>query len=456
MRSSDILTYRYLARLSNLTSPSADSSAEESSWSPGGKAVQKTGTGLDVSAIRQDFPILQRKVRGKRLVYLDNAATSQKPRVVIDAIARYYREYNANVHRGIHTLSDEATDAYEQARLKVSRFIKARSQRSIVFVRNTTEAINLVARAWARRTLKPGDEILLSRMEHHSNLIPWQMVAKETGAKLRFIYLNVDGTMNLSNLDELINSRTKLVAVSHMSNVLGTINPVRLLADAAHQKGALMLVDGAQSVPHMPIDVGELDCDFLAFSGHKMLGPTGIGVLYGKEELLEAMEPYQGGGNMIMEVSCEGATWNDIPYKFEAGTPHIAGAIGLGVAIDYLQQLGMENVRQHEIELTDYALRTLSEVKELLIFGPRDPQIRGAVISFNFLDIHPHDVGTILDQEGVAIRAGHHCCQPLMSWLNVPGTARASFYIYNTKDEVDALVAGLNRAKEMLGGFFLG
>ncbi len=413
-------------------------------------------TTFDVARIRRDFPILERQVRGKPLVYLDNAATSQKPRVVIDAITHYYESYNSNVHRGIHTLSDEATDAYEQARMKVARFIKAKSPRGVVFVRNATEAINLVAMAWARKKLKPGDEILLSRMEHHSNLIPWQLVAKETGAKLRFIFLNLDGTMNLSNVDELINDRTRLVAVSHMSNVLGTINPIRQLADLAHAKGALMLADGAQSVPHMPVDVGELGCDFMAFSGHKMLGPTGIGVLYTREELLEAMDPFMGGGNMIMEVSCETATWNEIPYKFEAGTPNVAGAIGLGVAIDYLNRLGMESVRQHEIELTAYALEKLGEVKELLIFGPRDPQIRGGVISFNFLDVHPHDVGTILDQEGVAIRAGHHCCQPLMNWLDVPATARVSFYIYNTRDEVDVLVGALNKAKEVMGGFILG
>ncbi len=418
--------------------------------------TQEVSGGLDVTAIRRDFPILERQVRGKRLVYLDNAATSQKPRVVIDSLSRYYEYYNANVHRGVHTLSDEATDGYEQARTKVARFIKARSSRGVVFVRGATEGLNLVAHSWARKRLKPGDEILVSRMEHHSNLIPWQLVAKETGAKLRFIYLNIDGSMNLSNIDALINDRTKLVAVSHASNVLGTINPVRQLADLAHAKGAVMVVDGAQSVPHMPVDVNELDCDFLAFSGHKMLGPTGIGVLYGREELLEEMEPYQGGGSMIADVTCESATWNEIPYKFEAGTPDVAGAIGLGVAIDYLQRLGMENVRRHEMELTGYALDALSSVKDLMIFGPRDPESRGGVISFNVLDIHPHDIGTILDQQGIAIRAGHHCCQPLMSWLDVPGTARASFYVYNTRDEVDALVAGLEKAKQIMGGFTLG
>jgi len=411
---------------------------------------------FDVDTIRKDFPILGREIHGKKLVYLDNAATSQKPRSVIDAITRYYEEYNSNVHRGIHTLSEEATDGFEQARLKVARFIKAPSTRGVIFVRNTTEAINLVAQAWARKRLKPGDEILLSRMEHHSNLIPWQMVASETGAKLRFIHLNVNGTMNLSNIDELINDRTRLVAVSHMSNVLGTINPVRQLADLAHARGALMLADGAQSVPHMPVDVNELGCDFLAFSGHKMLGPTGTGVLWGRESVLEEMDPFMGGGSMILEVSCETATWNEIPQKFEAGTPDVAGAIGLGAAIDYLQQLGMENVRRHEVEVTTYALDRLSSVEDLMIFGPMDPEVRGGVISFNLLDVHPHDLGTILDQEGVAIRAGHHCCQPLMKWLDVSATARASFYVYNRPDEVDALVSALNKAREMLGGFLVG
>lgn len=418
--------------------------------------TQEVSSGLNIPAIRRDFPILERQVRGKRLVYLDNAATSQKPQVVIDSLSHYYQYYNANVHRGVHTLSDEATDGFEQARTKVARFIKAKSSRGIVFVRGATEGLNLVAHSWARKRLQPGDEILISRMEHHSNLIPWQLVAKETGAKLRFIYLNADGSMNLSNIDALINDRTKLVAVSHMSNVLGTINPVRQLADLAHAKGAVMVVDGAQSVPHMPVDVNELDCDFLAFSGHKMLGPTGIGVLYGREVLLDEMEPYQGGGSMIADVTCDTATWNEIPYKFEAGTPDVAGAIGLGTAIDYLQRLGMSNVRQHELEITSYALDALSTVKDLMIFGPRDPENRGGVISFNIFDIHPHDVGTILDQQGIAIRAGHHCCQPLMSWLDVPGTARASFYIYNTKDEVDALVAGLEKAKQVMGGFSVG
>lgn len=418
--------------------------------------MQQLRDTLDVAAIRREFPILERQVRGKPLVYLDNAATSQKPRAVLDALTRYYETVNSNVHRGVHTLADEATDAFEQARTKAARFIKAPSSRGVVFVRGATEGLNLIAHAWARKNLRPGDEVVVSRMEHHSNLIPWQIVTRETGAKLKFIHLSYDGTMNMEQVEQVIGERTRLVAVSHMSNVLGTINPVRKLADLAHAVGAVMVVDGAQSVPHMPVDVTELDCDFLAFSGHKMLGPTGIGVLWGREALLEEMDPYQGGGSMINEVTCETATWNEIPYKFEAGTPDIAGAVGLGAAIDYLNSLGMDAVRRHEVELTEYALNALSGVKDLMIFGPMDSSVRGGVISFNLFDIHPHDVGTILDQQGIAIRAGHHCCQPLMNWLDVPGTARASFYIYNTREEVDALVAGLERVKEVMGGFSLG
>ena len=405
---------------------------------------------FDVQVVRQDFPILQRQVRGKPLIYLDSAATSQKPRAVIDALAHYYEQYNANVHRGVHTLSDEATDAYEQARLKVSRFVGARSPREIVFVRNATEGINLVAQAWARKRLKRGDEILLSVMEHHSNLIPWQMVAAETSAKLRFVPLNPDGTMDLSNVDELVNERTRLVAVAHVSNVLGTINPVRDLAERAHARGALLLADGAQSVPHMPVDVSELRCDFLAFSGHKMLGPMGIGVLYGREELLEEMDPFMGGGSMISEVSCESATWNEIPHKFEAGTPNVAGAIGLGVAVDYLQRLGMKSVRRHELELTSHALDVLGRVRGLVLFGPLDPQRRGGVVSFKLSGVDVQELGGFLDQGGVAIRVGHHCCQPLMKWLGEPSTARASFHLYNTSEEIDALATWLNTARDAL------
>lgn len=407
---------------------------------------------FDVEAIRRDFPILRRQVKDKPLVYLDSAATSQKPRSVIDAISRFYETINANVHRGAHTLSDEATDAYEQVRLKVSRFVGAASPREIVFVRNTTEAINLVAYSWARGRLQQGDQILLSVMEHHSNLIPWQRVAVETGAVLRFIPLNPDGTLDLTDINRLIGDRTRLVAVSHVSNVLGTINPVRLLADLAHDKGALLLVDGAQSVPHIPVEVGELNCDFLAFSGHKMLGPMGIGVLHGRAELLEQMDPFMCGGSMIHEVSCESATWSDIPHKFEAGTPNVAGAVGLGAAIDYLQQLGMESIRQHELDITAHALAALQQIEGLTFYGPKDPAGRSGVISFSLEGVDAYDLAAFMDQEGIALRAGHHCCQPLMDWLQVPSTVRASFYIYNNKEEIDFLARWLTVARDALSG----
>lgn len=405
---------------------------------------------FDVETVRRDFPILQRQVKGKPLVYLDSAATSQKPRSVIEAVARFYETFNANVHRGAHSLSDEATDAYEQVRLKVSRFVGATSPREIIFVRNATEAINLVAYSWARWRLQQGDEILLSVMEHHSNLVPWQRVAAETGATLRFIPLNPNGTLDLSDIGRLIGDRTKVVAVSHVSNVLGTINPVRQLADLAHDIGALLLADGAQSVPHIPVDVRELDCDFLAFSGHKMLGPMGIGALYARAELLEQMDPFLGGGSMIREVSCESATWNEIPHKFEAGTPNVAGAVGLGAAIDYLQQLGMESIRQHELDITTHALATLAEIEGLAIYGPLDPARRSGVISFSLAGVDAYDLAAFMDQEGIALRAGHHCCQPLMNWLKVPSTARASFYLYNTEEEIDALGRWLNTARSAL------
>lgn len=406
---------------------------------------------FDVDAVRQDFPILQRQVKGKPLVYLDSAATSQKPRQVIDAVARFYETFNANVHRGAHSLSDEATDAYEQVRLKVSRFIGAASPREIVFVRNATEAINLVAYSWARGRLGQGDEILLSVMEHHSNLIPWQQVAAETGAVLRFIPLNADGTLDLSDIDRLICERTKLVALSHISNVLGTINPIRQLADLAHDRGALLLADGAQSVPHIPVNVGDLGCDFLAFSGHKMLGPMGIGALYARAELLEQMDPFLSGGSMIREVTCESATWSDIPHKFEAGTPNVEGAVGLGTAIEYLQQLGMESIRQHEQKIIAHALAALKEIDGLKVYGPLDPAGRSGVISFTLDGVDSYDLAAFMDQEGIALRAGHHCCQPLMNWLNVPSTVRASFYLYNTKAEVDSLARWLITARDVLG-----
>jgi cysteine desulfurase/selenocysteine lyase len=405
---------------------------------------------LDVEAIRRDFPILGRTVRnGKRLIYLDNAATSQKPRAVIEALKHYYEHYNANVHRGVHTLAEEATDAYEAARAKVARFINAPDPRSVVFVRNTTEAINLVAYAYARRELKAEDEILLSVMEHHSNLVPWQLVARETGAQLKFLDITEDHRLDLSELDRLLTRRTRLVAVTLMSNVLGTIVPVKEIARAAHDVGAVVVVDAAQAAPHLPLDVQDLDADFLAFSGHKMCGPTGIGALYGKLELLERMGPFMGGGSMIRDVHLTYSEWNEVPWKFEAGTPNIADAVAFGVAVDYLQGLGMANVRAHEKELLAYALKRVAEIEGLEVYGPKDPEVQGGIISFNYPGVHPHDVGTVLDSEGVAIRAGHHCAKPLMRRLGVVATARASFYIYNTKAEVDAFIEALARVKEI-------
>lgn len=401
---------------------------------------------MNAAEIRKDFPILEREVNGKRLVYLDNAATSQKPRSVIEAIAEYYQSYNANVHRAIHALGEQATAEYEMARAKVARFINAPSERSIVWVKNASEAINLVAYAWGRKNVGAGDEILVSPMEHHSNLVPWQALAQATGARLRFFTLTEEGRLDLSNLDELLTERTKLVAITHASNVLGTINPVREIVEKAHAVGSVVLVDGAQSAPHMPVDVQHLGCDFFAISAHKMCGPTGIGALYGKEEILEAMDPFLYGGEMISSVSLEKSSWNEIPWKFEAGTPNIAGAIGFGAAVDYLEKIGMEAIHAHEKELVAYALEALGELDDVVIYGPKDE--RAGLIAFNLGDIHPHDLSTVLDQEGVAIRAGHHCAEPLMRWLDVPATARASFYLYNTREDVDALVRALRRAKE--------
>jgi cysteine desulfurase/selenocysteine lyase len=407
---------------------------------------------LDVQRIRQDFPILERRVHGKPLVYLDNAATSQKPRAVIDALVRFYETSNANIHRGIHLLAEEATAQYEEARAKVARFIGARSPHEIVFVRNTTEAINLAARTWGQANLRPGDDIVVTEAEHHSNLIPWQLVAHQTGAKVRAIPITDDGTLDLDAARTIIGERTRIVAIAHMSNVLGTIHPVKELARLAHARGARMLVDGAQSVPHVPVDVVDLDCDFLAFSSHKMLGPTGVGVLYGKSEFLESLEPILGGGGMIREVWIDQATWADVPERFEAGTPNIADVVALGTAIDYLESLGMDNIREHEVSLTRYAIETLARVGDVRIFGPTDMSQRGGVVSFYCGDVHPHDVSTVVDQEGVAIRAGHHCCQPLMTRLGVPATARASFYVYNLPEEVDVLAHALNRVKEIFAG----
>ena len=396
---------------------------------------------LDTTAIRKDFPILSREVYGKPLVYLDNAATSQKPTQVIQALVEFYEKYNSNIHRGVHALSMEATDRYEEARQKCADFIGSPSTTGVVLVRNTTEAINLVAQTWARSNIGPGDEILISEMEHHSNLVPWQKVAQDQGATLRFMPLTQEQTIDLSDLDNLLTSRTKLLTLNHMSNVLGTINPVKQLIEAAHRVGARVLVDGAQSVPHLKVDVKDLDCDFLAYSGHKMLGPTGIGVLYVKEEVIEDMEPFLRGGEMVRQVWDDRATWNDLPLRFEAGTPNIADTIALGAAIDYLDALGMDNVREHEIAITEYALNAFQELEEVKVFGPRDMTQRGGIISFYCDFVHPHDIGTMLDREGIAIRTGHHCAMPLMGKLSVPATARASFYIYNTEEEVDLLVS---------------
>jgi cysteine desulfurase/selenocysteine lyase len=403
---------------------------------------------LDVQKVRRDFPILERRVYGKPLVYLDNAATSQKPRQVIEALVRYYEEYNANIHRAVHCLGEEATTAYEQAREKVARFINAPSPECIIFTRNTTEAINLVSYTWGRANIGEGDEILLTHMEHHSNLIPWQRLAAEKGAKLRYIPLTEEQTLRLDGLENLFEARTKLMALPHVSNSLGTINPVEKIAEQARRQGVALLADGAQAAPHLPVDVQALGCDFYAFSSHKMLGPTGVGVLYGRRELLEEMDPFLGGGEMIRKVTLEEATWNDLPWKFEAGTPNIGDVIAFGTAMDYLEGVGMKNIRAHEKEITEYALRRLSGLDEIVLYGPRDVSQRGGVVSFNYADLHPHDIGTVLDRHGVAIRAGHHCTQPLMRTLGVSGTARASFYLYNTLEEVDVLVEALAAARD--------
>lgn len=406
---------------------------------------------MDINRIRQDFPILSREVHGLPLVYLDNAATSQKPRSVIQALADYYEGYNSNVHRGVHSLSMEATDWYEKARAKVARFIGAAEPESIVWTRNTTEGINLVAHTWARQNIRPGDEIVVSQIEHHSNLVPWQQVAAAQGAELRFLPMADDGSMDMGEVDSIITPRTRLLAVVHSSNSLGTIHPVKDLAAMARSVGAAVLVDGAQSVPHMPVDVADLDCDFLAFSGHKMMGPTGIGALYVKRDVLEEMQPFLTGGEMVLEVSYERASWNALPMRFEAGTPNIADAIALGAAVDYLDALGMDNVRTHEVELTRYALERFRELEEIDVFGPADLDRRGGVVSFNSADVHPHDLGTVLDRQGIAIRTGHHCTMPVMRKLGLAATARASFYAYNTEDEIDLLVDGIKRALRYFG-----
>lgn len=404
---------------------------------------------FDVWEIRKDFPILRQKVHGKPLVYLDNAATSQKPQVVIDTILRYYTTENSNIHRGIHQLSEQATKDYEDARKKVRQFINAPKEREIVFVRSTTEAINLIAQSYGRTFIKTGEEIVISAMEHHSNIVPWQMLCEQTGAKLRVIPINQDGEILFDEYKGLLNDRTKLVSVAHVSNALGTINPVKEMVEEAHHRKIPVLLDGAQAAPHMKIDVQELDCDFYAFSGHKLFGPTGIGVLFGKASLLEAMPPYQGGGDMISLVTFEKTHYNVLPYKFEAGTPNIAGGIGLGAAIDYLNRIGIEAVEAYESQLLSYAMEAISSVPGLRLIGT--PSKRAGVISFALDGIHAHDIGTILDQEGVAIRAGHHCAMPVMQRYGVPATARASFAFYNTKEEVDALVRAIHKVNEVFG-----
>jgi cysteine desulfurase / selenocysteine lyase len=399
--------------------------------------------------IRNDFPILSRQVHGKPLVYLDSAASSQKPDAVIDAMSIYYRTYHANVHRGVYQISEEATAAMEKARVKVARFINARQSKQVIFTRNTTESINLVAYSWGNANIHAGDLVVLTEMEHHSNLIPWQLLAQRTGARLEFIPVTDDGLLRLDVYEQLLQQQPKLVAFTHMSNVLGTINPAKQMVAQAHAAGATVLVDGAQSVPHLPVDVQELDVDFLCFSGHKMLGPTGIGVLYGKRDLLEAMPPFLSGSIMIRKVSLREASWSDLPWKFEPGTSAIAEAIGQGVAVDYLTELGMENVQRHEQEITGYAMEQLRSVPGLTIYGPEAAQ-RGGVISFTLGDIHPHDLASILDQEmGIAIRAGHHCAQPLMERFGLAATARASFYVYTIQEEIDVLAQGLHKALQI-------
>ncbi len=404
---------------------------------------------LDVEKIREDFPILKRQIHGHPLVYLDSAATSQKPQVVIDTVDRYYSEENSNIHRGIHFLSEQATCAYEDTRVKVRDFLNTSDTREIIFVRGTTEGINLVAQSYGRTFIKKGDEIIISAMEHHSNIVPWQILCGQVGATLRVIPINHDGEILLGEYEKLLNQRTKLVSVAHVSNALGTINPIKQIIEMAHRWHALVFIDGAQAAPHLKVDVQELDCDFYAFSGHKLFGPTGIGILYGKAEWLEAMPPYQGGGDMISLVTFEKTHYNVLPYKFEAGTPNIAGGIGLGAAIDYLSGIGLEAVAAYEQGLLAYATEVLSTVKGLRIIGTAKE--KASVLSFVLDGIHPHDIGTILDQEGIAIRAGHHCAMPVMQRFGVPATARASWAFYNTKEEVDALVGAIHKVIEVFG-----
>ncbi|MDQ3813641.1 MAG: cysteine desulfurase [Armatimonadota bacterium] len=402
---------------------------------------------FDVEAVRADFPILHQLVRGKPLVYLDNAATSQKPQAVIDALNRYYESGNANIHRGVHYLSEVATRSYEEARVKIKNFLNANDAHEIIFVRGTTEAINLVVSSYGRKNIGAGDEIIISHLEHHSNIVPWQMLCEEKGARLRVIPITDSGEIIFEEYEKLLNERTKFVSIVHMSNALGTINPVEKIIELAHHHDVPALLDGAQSTQHLQVDVQALDCDFYTCSGHKLFGPTGIGVLYGKAKLLDAMPPYQGGGDMIKSVTFEKTTYNDLPYKFEAGTPHVAGAIGLGAAIDYLDSLGLDQVAEHEANLLNYATEQVSQIEGLRIVGTA--REKASILSFVLQDVHPHDIGTILDQEGVAIRAGHHCTQPLMQRFGIPATARASFAFYNTEAEVDILVRAIHKVQEV-------
>ncbi|AJE50299.1 cysteine desulfurase [Paenibacillus jamilae] len=404
---------------------------------------------MNTALIREQFPILHQEINGHPLVYLDNAATSQKPLAVIEAIKHYYEFDNSNVHRGVHTLGSRATDAYEGAREKVARFLNAKRSQEIIFTRGTTTALNLVASSYGRANCKEGDEIVITQMEHHSNLIPWQQVAKATGATLKYIPLQEDGSVDLADVEKTVTENTKIVAIAHVSNVLGVVNPVKEIAAIAHRKGAVIVVDGAQSTPHMKVDVQDIDADFYAFSGHKMCAPTGIGALYGKKALLENMEPIEFGGEMIDDVGLYESTWKELPWKFEGGTPIIAGAVGLGAAIDFLESIGLDAIAQHESRLSNYALKRLREVEGLTIYGPAERHV--GLVTFNLDDVHPHDVATVLDSKGVAIRAGHHCCQPLMRWLKASATARASFYLYNTEEDIDALVSALIQTKEYFG-----
>ena len=403
---------------------------------------------LDVARIKADFPILKRQVHGKRLVYLDSAATSQKPLAVLDAMDRYYREYNANVHRGVYSIAERATAEYEAARAKVARFIGAAGPEEIVFTRNVTEALNLVAYSWGRRQVGPGDEILLTEMEHHSDLVPWQFVARECGARLRHVPFDADGRLDMDEFRRLLTARTKIVALTHVSNTFGTVNPVAEIAREARARGATVVVDGAQSAPHRPVDVRALGCDFFGFTGHKMLAPMGIGVLWGRRDLLERMEPFLGGGEMISDVWLDRATWNDLPWKFEAGTPNAAGAIALGAAVDYLERLGMDAVAAHEREITAYAVARLREVPGTHLLGPATGD-RGGVVAFSMDGVHPHDVAQVLDEDGVCVRAGHHCAKPLHRKLGIGASARASFYVYTVREEIDVLVTGLRRVREL-------